>query len=51
MHRKGKKGTRKLSPGLKSWNDKVMKAFREGRAREGKSYMLKDAMKDAKRSS
>uniref|UniRef100_A0A6C0L6E2 Uncharacterized protein n=1 Tax=viral metagenome TaxID=1070528 RepID=A0A6C0L6E2_9ZZZZ len=41
---------RKLSPGLKAWNEKVMKHFRKGREQKGKKYTLKMAMKDAKRS-
>jgi hypothetical protein len=40
---------RKLSPGLKAWNEKVMKHFRNGRKTRGKSYTLKMAMRDAKK--
>jgi hypothetical protein len=44
-----KTGTkRKLSPALKAWNEKVMKAFKAGRAKNPK-YKLMDAMKDAKK--
>jgi len=46
----GKRTTkRKLSPGLKAWNAKVMKHFKKGRSTRGKNYTLKMAMKDAKR--
>jgi len=41
-------GKRKLSPALKAWNEKVMKAFKAGRAKNPK-YKLMDAMKDAKK--
>jgi hypothetical protein len=40
---------RKLSPGLKAWNEKVMKHFKNGRKTRGKSYTLKMAMSDAKK--
>ena len=40
---------RKLSPGLKAWNEKVMKHFKKGRSTRGKSYTLKMAMHDAKK--
>lgn len=46
--KKSKKGTRKLSPGLKAWNEKVMKVFREKR-KTNPSYKLMDAMKEAKK--
>jgi len=46
----GKRMTkRKLSPGLKAWNEKVMKHFKKGRSTRGKKYTLKMAMKDAKK--
>jgi hypothetical protein len=44
----GKKGTRKLSPALKAWNEKVMKVYREKR-KGNPDYKLRDAMKDAKK--
>jgi len=46
--KKGRKGTRKLSPALKAWNDKVMKVYREMKAKDP-STRLGDAMKAAKR--
>ena len=46
--KKGRKGTRKLSPALKAWNEKVMKVFREKR-KSNPSYKLMDAMRDAKK--
>jgi hypothetical protein len=49
VKRSGKKGTRKLSPALKMWNEKVMKHFKKGRSTRGKSYTLKMAMRDAKK--
>jgi hypothetical protein len=45
-----KKGTRKLSPALKAWNEKVMKIYRELKAKN-KDTKLMDAMKEAKRRS
>ncbi len=48
--KKGKKGTRKLSPALKAWNEKVMKIYREMKAKN-KDTKLMDAMKEAKRRS
>ena len=48
--KKAGKKTRKLSPALRSWNEKVMKVFRAGRARNP-NYKLMDAMRDAKKSS
>jgi hypothetical protein len=45
--RKGK-GTRKLSPALKAWNEKVMKLYREMKKRNP-STKLGDAMKAAKK--
>ncbi len=47
--KKSKKGTRKLSPALKAWNEKVMKIYREMKAKD-KNVKLSDAMKAAKRS-
>jgi hypothetical protein len=44
---KGRK-TRKLSPKLKEWNEKVMRVFREKRKSNPK-YKLMDAMKEAKK--
>jgi hypothetical protein len=41
---------RKLSPALKEWNLKVMKIYREMKAKD-KNVKLSDAMKAAKRSS
>ena len=46
--KKSKKGTRKLSPALKAWNEKVMKVFREKR-KTNPNYKLMDAMKEAKK--
>lgn len=46
--KKAGKKTRKLSPALKAWNDKVMKVFREKR-KSNPNYKLRDAMKDAKK--
>jgi hypothetical protein len=46
--KKGKKGTRKLSPALRAWNEKVMKVFREKR-KSNPNYKLRDAMRDAKK--
>ena len=40
--------TRKLSPKLKEWNEKVMRVFREKRKSNPK-YKLMDAMKEAKK--
>lgn len=45
---KGKKGTRKLSPALKAWNEKVMKLYREMKAKNPETK-LGDAMKAAKK--
>ena len=44
----GKKGTRKLSPALKAWNEKVMKVYREMKAKNP-ATKLGDAMKAAKK--
>ena len=46
--KKARKGPRKLSPALKAWNDKVMKVYREMKAKDPKTR-LGDAMKAAKR--
>ena len=46
--KKGRKGTRKLSPALKAWNEKVMKVYREMKKKDPK-VRLGDAMKAAKR--
>lgn len=47
---KAKKGksSRKLSPALKAWNEKVMKKYREMKARNP-ATKLGDAMKAAKK--
>lgn len=47
--KKGGKKTRKLSPALKAWNERVMKLYREMKAKD-KNVKLSDAMKAAKRS-
>jgi hypothetical protein len=46
--KKSKKGTRKLSPALKAWNEKVMKVFREKR-KTNPNFKLMDAMREAKK--
>ena len=46
--KKSGRKTRKLSPKLKAWNEKVMKVFRE-KLKTNPSYKLMDAMKDAKK--
>ncbi len=43
-----RKGKRTLSPALKAWNDKVMKVYREMKAKNPKTK-LGDAMKAAKK--
>ena len=48
--KKSKKGTRKLSPALKAWNEKVMKVFREKR-KTNPNFKLMDAMREAKKQS
>jgi hypothetical protein len=48
--RKGGKKTRKLSPALKQWNEKVMKIYREMKAKNPKVRLM-DAMKEAKKRS
>jgi hypothetical protein len=47
---KGKKGTRKLSPALREWNQKVMKIYHEMKAKNPKTRLM-DAMKEAKKRS
>jgi hypothetical protein len=42
------KGTRKLSPALKAWNEKVMKVYREMK-KKNPATKLGDAMKAAKK--
>ena len=44
------KKTRKLSPALKAWNEKVMKVYREMK-KKNSNASLRDAMKAAKRQS
>jgi hypothetical protein len=46
-NRKGKKGTRKLSPKLSEWNKRVMAKYRELKAKNP-SARLGDAMKALK---
>ena len=46
-NRKGKKGTRKLSPKLSEWNKRVMAKYRERKAKNP-SARLGDAMKALK---
>jgi hypothetical protein len=46
--KKGGKKTRKLSPALKAWNEKVMRVFKEKR-KGNPNYKLMDAMRDAKK--
>ena len=51
--KKGKKGgkkTRKLSPALKAWNEKVMKIYREMKAKDPNTKLMQ-AMKEAKKRS
>lgn len=48
--KKGKKGTRKLSPALREWNQKVMKIYRELKAKNPNTRLM-DAMKEAKKRS
>jgi hypothetical protein len=47
VSKKGRK-TRKLSPALKAWNEKVMKVYRANKAKNP-NYKLMDAMKEAKK--
>ncbi len=48
--RKGKKGTRKLSPALREWNQKVMRIYKEMKAKNPNTRLM-DAMKEAKKRS
>lgn len=43
----GNRKTRKMSPKMKAWNEKVMKVFREKR-KSNPSYKLGQAMREAK---
>ena len=45
-----KKGTRKLSPALAAWNEKVMNVYRELK-KNNPNTKLGDAMKEAKKRS
>jgi hypothetical protein len=44
----GNRKTRKMSPKMRAWNEKVMTAFRAGRKRNP-NYKLGEAMRDAKK--
>ena len=46
--RKGRKGTRKLSPALRAWNQKVMALYREMK-KKNPNTRLADAMRAAKK--
>lgn len=46
--RKGAKKTRKLSPALKQWNEKVMRIYKEMKAKNP-NVRLMEAMKAAKK--
>lgn len=46
--KKSGKKTRKLSPKLKAWNEKVMRVFKEKR-KSNPNYKLMDAMREAKK--
>ena len=48
VSKKSGKKTRKLSPKLKAWNEKVMKVYREMK-RKNPNTKLGDAMKAAKK--
>lgn len=48
VSKKAGKKTRKLSPKLKAWNEKVMKIYREMKAKNP-ATRLGDAMKAAKK--
>lgn len=48
--RKSRKGTRKLSPALRQWNEKVMKIYREMKKKNPNTRLM-DAMKAAKKQS
>lgn len=45
-----RKGTRKLSPALRKWNEKVMAVYRELK-KKNPATRLRDAMKEAKKRS
>jgi hypothetical protein len=46
--KKGRKGTRKLSPALREWNRKVMEIYREMKKKNPNTRLM-DAMKAAKK--
>lgn len=46
--KKGRKGTRKLSPALREWNRKVMEIYREMKKKNPNTRLM-DAMKEAKK--
>jgi 5-formyltetrahydrofolate cyclo-ligase len=48
--KKAKKGTRKLSPALREWNQKVMAIYREMKKKNPNTRLM-DAMKEAKKRS
>ncbi len=48
--KKAKKGTRKLSPALRAWNEKVMTIYREMKKKNPNTRLM-DAMKEAKKRS
>jgi hypothetical protein len=48
--KKAKKGTRKLSPALRAWNEKVMGIYREMKKKNPNTRLM-DAMKEAKKRS
>ncbi len=48
VNKRGGKKTRKLSPKLRAWNEKVMKIYREMK-KKNPNTKLGDAMKAAKR--
>ena len=48
--KKGRKGTRKLSPALREWNRKVMDIYREMKKKNPNTRLM-DAMKEAKKRS
>jgi hypothetical protein len=48
--KKAKKGTRKLSPALREWNQKVMTIYREMKKKNPNTRLM-DAMKEAKKRS
>ena len=47
---KAKKGSRKLSPALRAWNQKVMAIYREMKKKNPNTRLM-DAMKEAKKRS